>query len=539
MPLKSRLYPAALSFFFLLFLLVPFLIFLFGPRKEISEAEKRKLADPPELVFTRKGLAAFPDQFDTFYRDHFGLRDHLIRWYNALSLDFFHVSPSDLVVAGRDGWFFYTGEGILEDYCRTEPVDPISLDRYAEILAGRRDWLAGMGISYLFVPIPNKIAVYDEYLPARIRRRRGISLYEQLMTFLSEDGRFDDIVPLDDVLRTGKETEPLYFKTDTHWSNAGALLAFNRIIEHCARRFPGKVEPVMKEEIVRKNVRFSGDLASLIHQENQVSESIDLLRLKTPCAGKEQSQASASVKVLDPHAAGQLGTVLIGDSCFERELTVLIIHDSFGAFLHQYFNDRFKKGIYSSYMKLDSPVLQDFIIREHPDIVLEIWVARNLGRALSPNPPEWTAGLLKKAYAASEAVRLRVDASFAPERIAARNQVSIKPGPEGLLLEALGDDPFFSVPFTPAEEGNGKEQYLVEVELDAPQDTLFALYFTLAGNRTEIRPQQQAGAKIHKGRNRILLRLPRVDIQGLLRIDPGQVSGQYLLRSLTVKAVSG
>ena len=242
---------------------------------------------------------------------------------------------------------------------------------------------------------------------------------------------------------------------------------------------------------------------------------------------------------MDPHTASHQEQGLTESGCPERELTALIIHDSFGVFLRRYFNGHFKRVIYSSLMKLDHPSLQELIRRENPDIVLEVWVARNFGRTLVPNPPEWTVNLRAQEYAASEEVRLRVDASFPSGRIAARHQISIEPGPEGLFLEALGEDPFFLLPFAPPEETAGKEHYLVEVELDAPQDTLFALYFTLAENRTDIKPYQRVEAKVYKGRNRFLLRLPRVDIRGFLRVDPGQVSRQYLLHSLTVKAVSG
>ena len=536
MSVKKQLYPVAVSVFFLLFLLLPGTVFLLGPRKEVSEAEKRKLAVSPELVLTPEALAAFPKQFDAFYQDHFGLRDHLVKWYNGSSLQLFRVSPSDLVIAGKDGWFFYTGEGVIEDYYGMGLAGPIALDRYAETLAVRRDWLARLGARYLLVPVPNKMGIYDAYLPARIRSRRGMSFYEQLTAFLPADGRFEDVIRLDEVLDQGKEKEQVYFKTDTHWSNAGALLAFNRIMAYCRRWFPGKVEQISEEEISRENVSFSGDQTRLMHQENEIGENINVVRVKAPCAGTKTDYTVPSVEDLDTHAVRKKeGEGLAEAGCPERELTALIIHDSFGIPLQRFFNERFKKVIYSTRMKLDHPVMQDIIIREHPDIVLEVWVARNLHRTLVPDPPEWTTAVLAQEYAASEEVRMRIDAAFDPARITARNQIEIEPQAEGLLLNALGGDPFFQVPFAPPQ--GEQERYLLEVELDAPRDTLFTLYFTLAEKPMEIREEQHVEAKVHKGRNRLLLHLPRVDIRGLLRIDPGRVAGSYLLRSLTIKAV--
>ena len=104
-----------------------------------------------------------------------------------------------------------------------------------------------------------------------------------------------------------------------------------------------------------------------------------------------------------------------------------------------------------------------------------------------------------------------------------------------MLIHAQSDDPFFVMPFTPPEPA---ERYLVEVDVDAPQETTFALYFTIGENTRDIVPHQLVEQKIHKGRNRFFLRLPHPDVRGLLRIDPGNRPGDYLLRSLTVKAVS-
>ncbi|MCI5165831.1 MAG: hypothetical protein D3903_06980 [Candidatus Electrothrix sp. GM3_4] len=177
MSFKIRVYPAAVSVIFLLFLLLPFCLFMVAPRKEISEVEKRKLAVFPEIVSTMTGLAEFPKKFDAYYRDHFGLRDNLVRLYNIVSLKVFQVSPSEFVLKGRNGWFFYTGEGVFEDFNGMQQSDQISLEKHAATLIDRRDLFASLGVRYLFVPVPNKISIYDEYLPDRIQGGRGATFY--------------------------------------------------------------------------------------------------------------------------------------------------------------------------------------------------------------------------------------------------------------------------------------------------------------------------------------------------------------------------
>ncbi|MDU9050865.1 MAG: hypothetical protein Q3M30_18600 [Candidatus Electrothrix sp. Rat3] len=533
MSLKRRVYPAAVSVIFLVFLLLPFCLFMVGPHKEISEAEKRKLAVFPKIVPTMTGLAEFPKKFDTFYRDHFGLRDNLIRLYNIISLKVFQVSPSDFVLKGRDGWFFYTAEGVFEDFNGMQQSDQISLEKHAATLIDRRDWFASLGVRYLFVPVPNKISIYDEYLPDRIQSGRGITFYEQFTSFLERDMLFEDFANLYPVLRGNKQRKQLYFKTDTHWNNSGALLAFNQIMKRCSDWFPDEIEYMTDKEVVREKVNFSGDLCRLMHQEKTVSEYVDIVSIAEPCATGRNIYPSPAAQYFQG-ADIPVSRLPSENGCSEKKLAALVVHDSFGSPLQRFFNERFKRVIYSRYIKLDK--FQDLILQERPDIVIEIWVARNLGRALAPNPTAWTNKVLEEQYAASETVRMRIDDSLDLQKNFLRNDVSLEHHPEGLLIHAHGDDPFFVLPFTPPER---PERYLVEVKVDAPQNTTFALYFTTGENTSDIIvPHQVVEQKIHKGKNRFFLRLPHPDVRGLLRIDPGKRPGDYLLRSLTVKAVA-
>jgi hypothetical protein len=533
MRFKGRGYPAAVSAIFLIFLLLPFCLFIMGPRKEISEAEKRKLAVFPKVVPSMAGLTEFPKNFDAFYRDHYGLRDNLIRLYNTFFLNVFHVSPSDVVLKGKEGWFFYIGEGVFEDFYRMQQGDRVALEKYAAMLTDRRDYFAGLGVKYLFVSVPNKISIYDEYLPERIQAGRGTTFYEQFTFFLEQEIRFENFVNLYPVLRGNKQEEQLYFKTDTHWSNAGSLLAFNQIMKHCSAWFPEEIRYVTDKEVVRKEVSFSGDLTYLMHQEKTVKEQVDVVSIADPCAERRNihlSPASQYFQGMDSPTS----RLPSENGCSEKKLTALILHDSFGIPLQRYFNERFKKVIYSQYMKLDE--LQRLIVGEHPDIVIEIWVARNLERALSSTPLDWTTKVLEKQYAAADTVRMRIDRSLDLTKVTFRNDISLEQHVDGLLIRARSNDPFFEIPFTPPGTA---ERYLVAVDVDAPQETTFALYFTTGENTRDIVPHQLVDQEIHKGRNRFFLRLPHPDVRGLLRIDPGKRPGDYLLRSLTVKAVAG
>ena len=121
----DRWYNVLNSVIFYIFIISPFLLFLILPTKNISEAEKRKLAVLPKIKKEYNEIFLFPKRLNEFYNDHFGLRDNLIRLNNITSLNIFNETSTPFVLKGRDGWFFYTGEGVIEDYFGQQQTDKI------------------------------------------------------------------------------------------------------------------------------------------------------------------------------------------------------------------------------------------------------------------------------------------------------------------------------------------------------------------------------------------------------------------------------
>lgn len=185
--------------------------------------------------------------------------------------------------------------------------------------------------------------------------------------------------------------------------------------------------------------------------------------------------------------------------------------------------------IYSQYISLND--LQGLIVQEQPDIVIDLWVAGNLHCALVPDQ-DLEAAMLDVQY--TDTVRLRIDGDQDLTALEYKHDVQLENHDNGLLFKATGPDPFIAVVFTPGVAG---ERYLFEVILDAPKDTDFALYFSTADNPGKFDSRHVVARKINKGYNRLLFRLPHSEVGGLIRIDPGGVTGRYLLRSLIIKAL--
>ena len=66
-------------------LVAPMLVLLLGPPKDANEVENRALAERPEWPSGIKTYKSFPQHFDAYWNDHFGLRAELTWLYsNAL-----------------------------------------------------------------------------------------------------------------------------------------------------------------------------------------------------------------------------------------------------------------------------------------------------------------------------------------------------------------------------------------------------------------------------------------------------------------------
>ena len=69
--------------------------------------ENRQPAPKPVLALDLPTLTAYPERYEDWYGDTFGLRDVLLRW-NAIEKLSLGVSPTPKVLLGADDWMFTT-----------------------------------------------------------------------------------------------------------------------------------------------------------------------------------------------------------------------------------------------------------------------------------------------------------------------------------------------------------------------------------------------------------------------------------------------
>ena len=110
------------------------------------------------------GWLALPKEVDAYLRDHFGLRQALIRAHKELTKPMLGFG-NDFVLVGRKGRIFYLGEDTVRQSAglilRDERVSQTSA-----LLARINAALAARGIKFLVAIPPNASTIYQDDLPA-------------------------------------------------------------------------------------------------------------------------------------------------------------------------------------------------------------------------------------------------------------------------------------------------------------------------------------------------------------------------------------
>lgn len=354
--LLSALFVAAIS--------LPLAVTLAGHDGADPGAENRELAPFPRLSPSWASAAAFVPGVSRWFDDHFAFRAALVRWYGESRLFLLGVSPSAAVVAGRDGWFFYADDNALDDYAQVEPMTEPQLANWREALAGAHRWLGARGIAYLFMIAPDKHVVYAEKMPPGIVRVGDRSRADQVYTAIQDLGVAVDVrQPLFDQ----KAHERIYHRTDTHWNDRGALIAYRQIVDAVRARVPRTPPPWSRADFDAVDRVFEGrDLAGMMGLTRVLHETDLTLVPRRPRRARVVEPAGAPADAEE----GRLVTE-VDDRSLPR---AVILRDSFVSALAPFLSEHFSRAVYLWQNDFDA----NTIAREHPDIVIQEIVGRHL-----------------------------------------------------------------------------------------------------------------------------------------------------------------
>ncbi len=197
---------------------------------------------------------------------------HLNRWLYRQGIS----ADAGQVLVGRDGWLFL-GDDYTPVLNNTQGITGVEVSAAAiagsiQELKDRQRWLTDKGIMALLVIAPNKKSIYSENLPAG--------------TAAPEPDGTDDFVTAARVaglnlldlrarlLAAKTASEPTYYKTDRHWNNLGAYLAYRDTMAALNDIYGARMQadaPLSRRWIMRGG----GDLAQLLKIDTLLDPDTD------------------------------------------------------------------------------------------------------------------------------------------------------------------------------------------------------------------------------------------------------------------------
>lgn len=198
----------------------------------VSETENRVLAGLPfSIDRTARTISTSHESIESYINDNIGFRSFFVKFYTNLKFKGLGIVTSDRNQKGRDDWYFYNDENNIELVSGAYPdFDEKTLAAICEQQMRIQEKLREQGIEYVLILSPSKVSIYPEMLTSG-DYAVGKTPADQLADYL--EGHSDlHVVRVKDALLKEKQesTEQIFFKTDTHWTEYGAYMAYREVI---------------------------------------------------------------------------------------------------------------------------------------------------------------------------------------------------------------------------------------------------------------------------------------------------------------------
>ncbi|MEN8189055.1 MAG: hypothetical protein ABFS19_04360, partial [Thermodesulfobacteriota bacterium] len=269
-----------------------------------------------------------------------------------------------------------------------------------------------------------------------------------------------------------------------------------------------------------------GDLVVMLNMEGELVETTPLLKLEKRCSPRYGQRLEGFVNKNEKLADNPI-YLPVTNGCPHKELTALVIHDSFGRLLRPFLSEYFREVTYMRFSDFDG--MRDYILEKRPDVVIEQRIARTMKAFLRSDPAarnQWLGDRFNKM----RGVALQITGQHRGGVVESANQLQTQSSSQGLILESSGSDPFlvFSM------EQSLSTGALVRLELTSPAPTVLELFY-LAEGMESFSSGDSVRIKVKEGKNDLLLSLPGKNISTRVRLDPGKTAGRYVLHSMEVR----
>lgn len=267
---------------------------------------------------------------------------------------------------GREGWLFL-GNAFYDTVAKLKRASapaPADIEREADLFANLAEAAQTANTSVALLIGPNKSTLYPEYLPDEIEpsEQRYVTNFTKRLDAIANMTVVD---PAQDLMLAKESAGLLYYRTDTHWNDKGAFLAFSVL----ADRMGWPVPDVSFEA----STSHMGDLIEISGLEGYSVTTGDNWQVEWA------TEPDLDIKPLanQPETAFGRAEIVMNKAPLSEQ-TVWVIGDSFTHALTPYINATFKEVHYLGHWDSKLRTLPQDLARsqEKPDLIIVVRVER-------------------------------------------------------------------------------------------------------------------------------------------------------------------
>ena len=195
------------------------------------------------IVPTAKDSLTLEAWFDGTYQENrnkyineqFGYRNTAVRLHNQIAFSLFGKAKANGVIIGKEDYLYEIK--YINAFRGAEEINQSELDSNLFMLKAIQSKLKERGVEFIVVMNPGKASFYSEFIPDEFPIVSNRSYYSEYQIGLESQGiQHIDFGRWFREMK-GKTPAPLFPKTGIHWSQYGATLAADSLVNYCMKLF--------------------------------------------------------------------------------------------------------------------------------------------------------------------------------------------------------------------------------------------------------------------------------------------------------------
>ena len=177
----------------------------------------------------------FQENRNKYINEQFGFRNTAVRIHNQIAFSLFHKAKANGVIIGKEDYLYEIK--YINAFRGAEEVSQAKVDSNLVMLSALQAKLKEKGIELVVVLNPGKASFYPEYIPDEFPIVSDRSYYSEYQKGLKQCGiQHIDFGKWFREMK-GKTAAPLFPKTGIHWSQYGATLAADSLVNYSMKLF--------------------------------------------------------------------------------------------------------------------------------------------------------------------------------------------------------------------------------------------------------------------------------------------------------------